>query len=181
MIIDFGRYPVGTEITMRNLLGTGPTAAFMRFRVTHRASEDSAIPPRLAQRESLRREQATVTRDFTFRTGHVGDRRGWVIGGHPFAAGRADARPRLGDVEIWRFITDLHHPVHLHLVGFDVLSRGGRAPLALDAGPKDTIDLRPGETAEVITRFDGYRGRYVLHCHNVEHEDMAMMSTFETV
>lgn len=34
---------------------------------------------------------------------------------------------------------------------------------------------------EIITRFTGYRGRYVMHCHNLEHEDMAMMSTFEVV
>jgi FtsP/CotA-like multicopper oxidase with cupredoxin domain len=49
-----------------------------------------------------------------------------------------------------------------------------------DHGPKDTIDLRPAEQAEIIVRFDDYAGRYVLHCHNLEHEDMAMMATFTT-
>lgn len=34
---------------------------------------------------------------------------------------------------------------------------------------------------EVLARFDGYRGRYMLHCHNLEHEDMAMMANFEVV
>lgn len=182
VVIDFARYPVGTEITLVNRLGHGTTAAVMRFRVTRRARDDSAVPARLAEPEPpLRRDQAARTRDFAFRSGHLGDRRGWVIGGQPFAAGRADAHPRLGDVEIWRFVTDLHHPVHLHLVGFQTLTRGRQAPLPGDAGPKDTIDLRPGETAEVITRFEGYRGRYVFHCHNSEHEDMGMMSTFETL
>jgi spore coat protein A, manganese oxidase len=76
-------------------------------------------------------------------------------------------------------MTDLHHPVHLHLAHFQVLARNGRAPRPGDQGWKDTIDLIPGQTAEVIARFDGYRGRYVLHCHNLEHEDMAMMANFQ--
>ncbi|WP_083462307.1 multicopper oxidase domain-containing protein [Kitasatospora griseola] len=86
---------------------------------------------------------------------------------------------RLGDLEVWRLIADVHHPVHLHLVGFRILSRGGRAPLPHDAGLKDTVSLRPGEAAEIITRFDGYRGRYLFHCHNAEHEDMGMMANLE--
>ena len=75
-------------------------------------------------------------------------------------------------------MTDLHHPVHLHLAHFQVLRRGGNSPGAADLGWKDTIDLLPGQTAEIIARFTGYRGRYVLHCHNLEHEDMAMMANF---
>ena len=43
------------------------------------------------------------------------------------------------------------------------------------------MDLVPGEAVEVITRLEGYRGRYVFHCHNLEHEDMGMMATFQTV
>jgi len=53
--------------------------------------------------------------------------------------------------------------------------------LPTDAGWKDTIDLRPREVARVLARFDGYRGRYVFHCHNLEHEDMMMMANFEVV
>ncbi|MFD2796646.1 multicopper oxidase domain-containing protein [Promicromonospora vindobonensis] len=78
-------------------------------------------------------------------------------------------------------MADLHHPIHLHLVNFRVLSRGGHEPGPYDAGLKDTVDLRPGEAVEVIARFDGYRGRYMYHCHNVEHEDMGMMGDFEVV
>ncbi len=72
-----------------------------------------------------------------------------------------------------------YHPVHLHLVGFRVPSRSGRAPLPHDAGLKHTISLRPGESAEIITRFDGHRGRYLFQCHNAEHEDMGMMANLE--
>jgi spore coat protein A len=41
--------------------------------------------------------------------------------------------------------------------------------------------MRSGESAEIIAPFTGYRGRYVCHCHNLEHGDMAMMANFEVV
>ncbi|MFC4014934.1 multicopper oxidase domain-containing protein [Nonomuraea purpurea] len=103
------------------------------------------------------------------------------MGGKAFDPARTDVTTRLGDIEAWRLIADIHHPVHLHLVGFRVLSRGGKAPLPHDAGLKDTISLRPGEAAEIITRFDGYPGRYLFHCHNAEHEDMGMMANLEVI
>lgn len=43
------------------------------------------------------------------------------------------------------------------------------------------MDVRPYEVVEVLVRFDGYRGRYVMHCHNLEHEDMAMMANIDIV
>jgi spore coat protein A len=181
LVVDFGRYPVGSEVTLVNRFGTGGTAHVMRFRVTRHATEDSHIPDRLAAIEPLDRAQATVTREFSFRGGRIGDRHGWMIDGHPFSPTRTNVRPRLGDVEIWRFVADVHHPIHLHLVHFHVLSRGGREPGPYDAGRKDTVDLRPGEAVEVIARFDGYRGRYMFHCHNLEHEDMGMMANFEVI
>jgi spore coat protein A len=181
LVVDFGGYPVGSEVTLVNRLGTGSTAQVMRFRVARRGTEDSHVPDRLSEIEPLDRAQATVTREFSFRGGLVGDRHGWTIGGLPYSPSRIDARPRLGDVEIWRFVVDLHHPIHLHLVNFRVLSRGGHEPGPYDVGLKDTVDLRPGEAVEVIARFDGYRGRYMFHCHNAEHEDMGMMANFETV
>ncbi len=48
-------------------------------------------------------------------------------------------------------------------------------------GAKDTVDLTSGERTRVLARFEGYRGRYVFHCHNLEHEDMMMMANFEVV
>lgn len=181
LVVDFGRYPVGTQVTLVNRLGTGSTAQVMRFVVTRREPDASRIPVKLSEITPLVRAQATTTREFSFRGGHVHGRAGWVIGGEPFSPDRMSASPRLGDVEIWRFVADLHHPVHLHLVGFQILSRGGGPPGLFDGGIKDTVDLSPGQSVEVIARFDGYRGRYVFHCHNAEHEDMAMMANFEVV
>jgi spore coat protein A len=172
VVVDFSSYPIGTQITLANHLGDGPTSQVMRMQVTGRAHDDSAVPDRLVEFEPLDRGAAQVTRHFTFDQ----RRDGWAINGRTFDPNRDDAEPRLGSTEIWHLDTDVHHPVHLHLAHFQVLSRGGRQPGPYDAGWKDTIDLR-GE-AEIITRFTGYRGRYVFHCHNLEHEDMAMMANF---
>jgi spore coat protein A, manganese oxidase len=49
-----------------------------------------------------------------------------------------------------------------------------------DAGWKDTIDVPPGQIVRLLIRFDGYRGKYTFHCHNLEHEDM-MMANFAVV
>lgn len=57
-----------------------------------------------------------------------------------------------------------------------MLSRGLSGPGEFDGGWKDTLDLRPAEEAAIIARFDDYAGRFVFHCHNLEHEDMAMMA-----
>jgi spore coat protein A len=105
---------------------------------------------------------------------------GWTINGNAFSTEAVEARVQLGSTEIWRLVSDFHHPVHLHLSPFQVLSRGIGGPGEFDAGWKDTIDLRPSEEASIIIPFNGYAGKYVFHCHNLEHEDMAMMANFET-
>jgi len=177
VVVDFADVPVGGRVRLLNRLGSGRTREVMAFRVARRATDDSRVPRVLStDLPRWRRSEAARVREFAFRAGRMDGGRGWLIGGLPFDPARADVTTRLGDVEVWRLIADVHHPVHLHLVGFRILSRGGRPPLPHDAGLKDTVSLRPGESAEIITRFDGYRGRYLFHCHNAEHEDMGMMA-----
>ncbi|SDT12866.1 multicopper oxidase family protein [Actinopolymorpha singaporensis] len=180
VVVDFSAYRPGTLVTMVNQLGSGPTARVMRFRVTGRVKDDSAIPARLARIEKLDPAKAVRTREWRFSRGDVHGEKGWTINGRPFDARRMDARPRLGDIEIWRFQADLHHPVHVHLDPFQVVRRGNRGPGRFDAGWKDTVDLRPTEYVDVAVRFTDYTGPYLLHCHNLEHEDMAMMAAFAT-
>jgi FtsP/CotA-like multicopper oxidase with cupredoxin domain len=180
VILDFGQVTHGSRVRIVNRVGSGRTRDVMAFNVVRKAADSSRIPDVLSDDlPQWERSEAVRMRDFSFRAGQMGDGHGWLIGGQPFAPDRTDVTTRLGDVEIWRLVADVHHPVHLHLVGFRVLSRGGRAPLPHDAGLKDTVSLRPGESAEIITRFDGYRGRYLFHCHNAEHEDMGMMANLE--
>ncbi|MEU4235029.1 multicopper oxidase domain-containing protein [Nonomuraea sp. NPDC026600] len=179
VIVDFSAYPIGTEVTMVNTLGVGAAGDVMRFRVRRRAADDSAIPKRLSRVEPV--AAAVATRAFDFRRTGQGGAGSWTINGQPFRPGRPLARPRLGTTEVWRLTSDFHHPVHLHLAAFQVLSRNGRPPALTDAGLKDTVDVRPYEVVDVLVRFEGYRGRYLMHCHNLEHEDMAMMTEFEMI
>ena len=185
VVIDFSGYEVGTEVNLKNRLGEGRTADVMRFRVTRKEGDDSTIPRRLSDMsdfDGLEETDARLTREFRFtRVGDEG-RVMWGINGEPFDPERMDARPRLGSTEVWHLkAAPAAHPIHLHLVHFKVLSRNGREPLPTDSGWKDTVDLTSGEEARVLARFDGYRGRYVFHCHNLEHEDMMMMANFEVV
>ncbi|AUY49163.1 multicopper oxidase family protein [Streptomyces sp. CB01881] len=176
LVVDFSRYPPGTSVRLMNRFGSERTAEVMRFDVSSRpVQDDSAVPERLAAFERLDPAAAATTRTFGFRRSRND---GWTINGRPYVPGRALASPALGTTEIWRFFTDLHHPVHLHLDHFQVLSRNRRQPGPYDAGWKDTVDLRPTEAVEVLVRFTDYPGAYMLHCHNLEHEDMAMMADF---
>ena len=180
VIVDFGALAPGAELTLRNGLGSGPTADVMRFRVTRRGSDDSRIPPQLSRIEPLRADRAVRTRTWTFRRALNDEHPVWQLDGRAFDPERIDADVRLGEIEIWRFQSDLHHPVHVHLDPFQVLSRRDQGPGPHDKGWKDTVDLAPSESVDVAVRFTDYPGRYLLHCHNLEHEDMAMMAAFRT-
>ena len=63
---------------------------------------------------------------------------------------------------------------------FQILDRNGRPPFAFEKGPKDVAYLGENELVRVITRFEG-TGKYMLHCHNMVHEDHDMMVQFEVV
>jgi spore coat protein A, manganese oxidase len=181
VVIDFSKYPVGTKVTLKNRLGLGTTSRVMRFHIVRKEKERSAVPERLSDMgefKALGESNARRPRKFWFtQAAH----NMWAINGKVFSPSRIDADPKLGSTEIWELGTDVHHPVHIHQVHFKVLSRNGGEPPLTDAGWKDTIDLRPLEVARVIARFDGYRGKYLFHCHNLEHEDMMMMANFEVV
>jgi FtsP/CotA-like multicopper oxidase with cupredoxin domain len=95
--------------------------------------------------------------------------------------------PTLGDTEEWEiynFTADAH-PIHLHLVRFQVLAREAIpgfdpvAPVVLpsEKGYKDTVTSYPGEITTVKAKFD-LEGLYVWHCHIVEHEDNEMMRPY---
>ncbi len=173
VIIDFARFQPGSSVVLIN--GDQPV---MRFDITRTERDDTAIPAKLSDMAAPDISEAVATREFDFSFQRF--QHGWMINGKPFDPTRMDARPRLDTTEIWRLQTDFSHPLHLHLVHFRVLSHSGR-PAPYDAGWKDTVDLGPGQAATILVRFTGYRGRYVFHCHNLEHEDMSMMGNFEVI
>jgi FtsP/CotA-like multicopper oxidase with cupredoxin domain len=98
-------------------------------------------------------------------------------------------KPILGATETWEFynMTVDGHPIHMHLVAYEILERqmidpitlallpGSQTPpLANELGRKDTVLSYPGEVVRVKSTFD-LPGLYVWHCHIVEHEDNEMM------
>jgi FtsP/CotA-like multicopper oxidase with cupredoxin domain len=121
----------------------------------------------------------------------------WAINGK--LAGdlsRPMATPKFDVPEVWRLINKgggWWHPIHVHHEFMRVLKRNGRLPFD-GTGPdhgqsverdglarKDTIVLGPNSEVEVYVRFSNYRGPYVFHCHNIEHEDHQMMARFDVV
>ena len=110
--------------------------------------------------------------------------------------------PTLDSVEIWDLInvTDDAHPIHLHMVRFQILDRrrfdafayqnqnnllryrgNAVAPEPSEAGWKDTVRADPGMITRIIVKFEGYVGRYVWHCHILEHEDNEMMRPYDVI
>lgn len=190
IIIDFGVYTPGTSIVLRNLKGSGAMSEIIRFDVGRRESDDSEVPQRLCTIERLVPEQAAATRRFVFKGSGAFETPPlvWTINGKHFDPDHPIATPRRGDVEVWQlvnrnalFVLGRLHPVHVHLAPFQILDRNGRAPAAHERGWKDTVALERGEEARVVIQFKSYRGRYILHCHNLEHEDHAMMARFDVI
>jgi spore coat protein A len=188
---------------MFNLLGA-PLYELMQFRVTRRLTSQGKVfsmpPPQLF--EKFNAADAVVSRDFIL-TENI-DKQGKSLGLHINGKGYDDAvseKVKLNSMEKWRFIntTDDAHPMHLHLVQFQILERQGfdigaviesgtvrevgrsRPPAANEAGWKDTVVVDPGEMATILVRFEGYAGRYVYHCHMLEHEDNDMMRPYEVI
>jgi spore coat protein A len=96
------------------------------------------------------------------------------------------SNPRLGDVQVWEIKNGSggwFHPVHIHLVDFRILDRNGKAPYAFEQGPKDVVYIGENEKVRAIMRFGSptdtdVTGRYMIHCHNLVHEDHDMMTQF---
>jgi bilirubin oxidase len=90
-------------------------------------------------------------------------------------------RPTRGVTEVWELhnFTEDGHPIHLHQVQFQVVGRQApgqpqRPPQGWETGDKDTVVALPGEITRLKARFD-IAGRYVWHCHIIDHEDNEMM------
>jgi blue copper oxidase len=107
------------------------------------------------------------------------------INGRVYDMERIDFQVPFGQTERWVFRTNGNgpHPVHVHGAYFQVESRsGGRGRrFPWERGWKDTVLVNDKETVEVLIRFTAHRGLYVIHCHQLAHEDNGMMANFEVV
>jgi spore coat protein A len=178
VLVDFAAYPPGTQVHLTNTEGEGSTRYVMRFTVARRAAEDARIPERLTADPAPPPAGQVADRRFSLFSGPDGTGLPALINLKTFDAARIDARPKLGATEIWDVTADPTHPVHVHLGHFRVLRRGGGPPLPQDGGIKDTIFVPEGGVRLAVT-FTGFRGKYVFHCHNLEHGDAGMMTNLE--
>lgn len=181
VIVDFASSPATVDLETRpaGFDECDVSAPLMRFEVAAGSVTDrSRIPDRLRDIAPL----PAPTRERRFRF----ERRGgeWVVNGTRFDPDRPIAAPRLGATEAWTFVNGSGgwvHPIHVHDVPFRVLARDGRTPPAWERGEKDTVALGHNTTVRVAMEFIDFTGPYVMHCHNIEHEDMRMMSRFDVV
>jgi spore coat protein A len=92
------------------------------------------------------------------------------------------ANPAKDAIEIWDVENSSggwFHPLHIHLIDFRVLTRNGLPPRPEEKGPKDVVYVGENETVRLLMRFEHEEGRYMIHCHNLSHEDHDMMFQYQ--
>jgi spore coat protein A len=200
VIVDFTAYK-GQEIILENTAGGAPgsnMAVVMKFVVGEELSspDTSTIPKELMpfhhMDPSLAVKERTLildeTTDHYGRVMHLLNNRMWTD--------PATEKPKMDTIEIWHLKNNFNfpHPVHLHLVHFQILGRkvvtekdfdkngdyifdinSLTPPLDYETGPKDVVRTDPGQVTSIMMHFKEHRGDYVWHCHILEHEDYDMM------
>jgi len=208
VVMDFGGYAPGTEIILTNSapapFPNGPSESVipnvMKFIVQPDSGHTAPLPPQLVPVPRIPESEAVIQRDFELQrmpNHHCPEHMDgmWMINGLMWDD--ITEFPRVGSTEVWAWInrSGVVHPMHMHLVAFQVLDRqdfvvvdgvvtpvGPRMlPPPNEMGWKDTVQAMPGQITRVIARFEDYTGRYPYHCHILEHEDHEMMRQFEVI
>ncbi len=177
VVFDFASF-AGKNITLRNERDVQADEDFihtnkvMRFVVGSSVSDTSNngnLPTTLRQ-VPFPPNPGTIDRFFRFERGN-GE---WQINGVTFADvnNRILAKPPRGKVEVWQLENNSggwSHPIHIHLVDFQILSREGDRPVYPyeKEALKDIVLLGEGETVKVVARYSPWDGLYMFHCHNV--------------
>jgi spore coat protein A len=175
----------------------------MQFRVSKTpVHDDSSLPAALRPVPKTPEASAIKTRRIPlleFKS-PTGDSMTMLLGGNHWDMPVTE-NPTLDTVEIWELIntTEDSHPIHLHLVRFQILDRRSfdepmyysrrqlrytsppEPPEPFEAGWKDTIRAHSKMITRIIVKFEGYAGRYVWHCHVLEHEDNEMMRPYDVL
>lgn len=190
LIFDFSAY-AGQNITVKNEdqnprgnNNGGNSDKVMRFVVGKDVSDSSnnGNPPSSLRTVPFPPKKSGTDRNFNFEM----NRGVWQVNGVTFAdtKNRILANPPRGAIEVWSLTNSnggMAHPVHIHLVDFQILSRTGgqRGVLPYEQEAlKDVVLVERGETVTVIARYAPYDGVYMFHCHNLVHEDHDMMAAF---
>ncbi|PWD97510.1 bilirubin oxidase [Marinilabilia rubra] len=174
------------------------------------ANEDKGksleIPQTLSQIKEIEPTKA-VNYDSPKQFHFYNERMNWVINGETFDMEEvADwEKVKLSTTEVWQFINgddgsgmgmmqdmmQLPHPAHIHGLQFQIIERDISGMDAdvwnsvkdgfIDKGWQDTFLLMPGMKVKVVMSFRDFTGKYIYHCHNLEHEDMGMMRNYEVL
>lgn len=198
LLIDFSSYELGTELFLmsKSFSNAGIQGIqdfkLMKFTVGQLNSMVYSTPSNLSVIPLISESNAVKTR--TFEIGNMSMGMGMdsnsmdshTINGLSFDSAVINETVQSGTTEIWEFDNSMGqepHPMHIHGVQFQVLNRiGGRNSLIVsEKGWKDTVLVLPNEKVRVIMTFGLNLGVFILHCHNLEHEDNGMMLQFEIV
>jgi FtsP/CotA-like multicopper oxidase with cupredoxin domain len=133
-----------------------------------------AIPAGLVPKEDLREEPVAKTVQKVFQDRFPS---GFAINGKQFDPNRVDDRASIGTVQKWQLINSSpeEHPFHMHIDYFQVIQKNGRR---FDAnGFQDTVVIPRQGSVTILIDFEDYTGKFVYHCHILNHEDHGMMGT----
>ena len=194
VIIDFSQY-AGSSIYLENRMeqfdGRGPTGKtlpagirknlLLRFDVVlPQVADKSADPATLTMYELPDTDtEPSVTR--TFKLDRLNGQ--WSVNGSFMDCDTTRFKVRQDSAEVWlltNFSGSWQHPIHIHLEEHQILSRDRQlSPSPIETCRKDVVRLQPNERCELFFRFRDFHGFYPMHCHNVVHEDHAMMLRWE--
>ncbi len=201
VLVSFNGLSIGTELFLlsKEFANAGDAQGkqsfkIMKFKVTATVTDSFTVPTKLSMIDSLPASSSVRSRTFDISNPmehhgypmNDGMRMRHRINSKLFDSSRIDESIKSNTNEIWVFDNskgDEPHPMHLHGVFFQVLQRtGGRGSLiASETGWKDTVLVMPGETVQIIIPFESNLGKFVFHCHNLEHEDDGMMLQYELI
>lgn len=190
ILLDFSSYSVGESITLKSLPFTAPGGGtyrqgiemnLLRFDITGTQSSGGIVPAAMPPINYFNINEIKSTRNFTLTT-NMGGTNMHLINGLTFELSRIDWETPQNSLEEWKIVnaSNMLHPMHSHSEQFQVYSRNGSTNLAPeDKGWKDTVLINPFETVRLLVKFTEYRGIFLFHCHNLEHEDDGMMLNFK--
>lgn len=195
IIVDFSKYNAGDQIYLTNRLemredGAGPQGRMldqgdqiMRFDVVGpKVNDPSRIPDFMRELPTINMSEVRRRRKFVFDY----DNGLWTVNGRLMDPNRVDAKIERGSAEIWTFQNNGQswaHPIHTHFEEFQIIERNGK-PLPRNSvlrSRKDVVELGPGDEVVFFGRWRDFLGKHVMHCHNVVHEDHAMMIRWDIV
>jgi len=176
---DDGRGPTG------DVLGAGQGTKILQIIVDGPVVPDNSVNPATIPAGTYfygfpnTTDQERITRTFRFERGNGQ----WQVNGQLVGGCNQPPRFRIkrNTVEKWVFQNNSggwQHPIHMHFEEFQTLTINGNAPAnsgIIQKGRKDVFRLEHNVEAKVYLRIRDFIGRFPLHCHNVVHEDHAMM------